>query len=164
MKAGRDRAPGSALPEERDGLQESRYESSPEWPFCWRRFRPFAYGDAAILEWRTADGWYAMLASIIPEVLADEIQKHQSSWYKAVSLTTAEALYTAIPTIYPRCNAIEGNPIPGVGKFDIGSWKEKNMPVMTQTNWWMLGLTISKKDPIGLRSIFDLCQNKLGMA
>ena len=132
-------------------------------PGCTRRYYPYRNGEAAVVEIAFGNQWNSFLADIMPQVLADEIQVHEASFYKSLDTMTAEDLYECIPVVVPKCNPIPGCQIPGLGKFPILEYKAAGKPVFNDTNWWLLARAVAKKDMASLRSIFDKSERFLGM-
>ena len=91
----------------------------------------------------------------MPQVLADEIQIYQASFYKALEKMTAEDLYSVIPVVVPKCNPIPGCEIPGLGKFPIQEYKANGGVVFNDRNWWLLARAVAQKDVLSLHTIFE---------
>jgi hypothetical protein len=125
-------------------------------PFCRCRYKPFAHGEASVVEWKASgDRWWSMLADIIPEVLLDEIQKVQSTWFETVESLFADELLAIIPVAMPKCNPLPNCPIPGIGRFDVAKWKADGMPIMTTKSWWQFALAVATRNHALLKDIFD---------
>jgi hypothetical protein len=126
--------------------------------FCEQLYRPFAKGAAAVVEFMHCNKWYYMLADMMPELLRDEIQKHQTAFFTAMDLLTPEDLKSAIPVVMPKTNAIPNCNIPGLGKLDKKAYLDGNNAVMTEKNWWLFALYVAKRDRACLKTIFDLAE------
>ena len=71
-----------------------------------------------MLEFGTSEGrWYAVRASLPPEVLLDEIH-----------------------------NIVNLEDVPGVGRFDLQAEAARESPVLTEENWALMCIAVAEKD------------------
>ena len=145
-----------AYPTECAGLlaRYSAFSMVPE-PGCMATYYPYKRGYGAVVEVQSPQGWLSFLADIMPPVLADKIQVHQSSFYKALDKMTAADLHAVIPVVIPKCTPIPGCEIPGLGKFPIEEYKESGKPIFTDRNWWLLARAVAQKDMLSPHPIFE---------
>ena len=88
-----------------------------------------------------------MMAAVMPDILCDQIQKVQETWNIYAGKVTVDKLLECVPVVYPRCNAIPGCNIQGLGKFDLEKWKNEEMPVMDSVGWFQLASPLPPRTP-----------------
>ena len=82
------------------------------------RYRPWARGHGAVLDFRVADGaWYSMLCSLPPPLLQDSFDRLRASWRSASEQMSPENLFRAIPMVHPKGHIIPGLPLGLIGRF-----------------------------------------------
>ena len=90
------------------------------------RYRPWARGHGAVLEFRVADGaWYSMLCSLPPPLLQDSFDRLRASWRSASEQMSPENLFRAIPMVHPKGHIIPGLPLGLIGRFPFVALKQR---------------------------------------
>ena len=128
--------------------------------FCGRRYRPFARGAAAILEWKGADGaWFCIRADLPPEPLMVEIQKVQEAFTTAWQELSYQELYESIPLMQPKTNILPLYQVPGIGKYDLEAHAKAASPVMDQEKWCQLCIAVAERNPVLFPDLFLVAKN-----
>eukprot|EP00435_Cladocopium_sp_Y103_P010463 s2420_g2.t1 len=128
--------------------------------FCGRKYRPWARGPAAILEWRGADeAWFCLRADVPPEPLMAEIQKVQQAFTTAWQEMSCQELYDSIPQMQPKTNILPLHQVPGIGKYDLQAHAKAGSPVMDQEKWCQLCIAVAQRNPVLFHDLFLVAQN-----
>ena len=135
---------------------------------CGCKFIPWSMGASKILELRDQQGnWFNLVAARLPVQLDDEIKKVKLAWHRACGRLSAEDLFKAVPSCFPKLNSLKDHPKlkhlpfqcdwPGMARFDIQAWERQGRPTLEQAGWVALCECIAIKDTTNLGHLITLC-------
>jgi hypothetical protein len=133
---------------------------------CGNRYRPWAKGEASILEFRsasTAGGWACLVAEVPPPALQNTLTKCKQAFYTELQHATATELRAAAPVVLPKLNplAAQGVHVPGLGKIDLDAYKASGSVILNEEGWWRFARAVAGRNITLLRDVFDISNKEI---
>ena len=132
-------------------------------PCCGARYWPWKKGESQVVEIELSDPvtqrpeTFCFMAARLPQELDDEIKNHTGQWMLAAKNLSDEEILQSLPKVYPCAkNLVNGDLLPGVGRFPVDQWIKDGRPILDAAGWCALCLKIKAKDTQSLSGIFDL--------
>jgi hypothetical protein len=150
-----------AFPGTKERVKAAHFGVLPE-VGCNARYYPYARGQAMVLEVKIGHEWHAFLADLMPEVLADEIDKVKASFHKGVMELSPQELCRSIPVVCPKVHPVPGLFCDWLGRFPAEDYKSQGGVVLDHRGWWLFAQSVASKDPLAMASLFQVASRHLG--
>ncbi len=98
----------------------------------------------------------AFMAAYTPEILDDEIKRHQAEFVKAQNTLTPGELWDMLPVVFPILNCVPG--LVGISRFPVDEWIKSGQPILSTKGWCLFAMKIAKQDMQNLGSIFAIAE------